>query len=310
MPSMKDLLRQKLFSERRREVEGKEEMDYYIFDQVPVEARNKFCYVVQDTFEILARAELIFYEWNRSRVHNLLRDVVLRKYGFGQLPGGNLFGYIHQCGVDELLDFLELFLTVAINCVDHPDNYTAVVNAQDRINHIFKEHKLGYEMVNGQVVRVDSLYLHQEVVKEAITLLHAEGFDGPLGEFQKAIELYDKGERFFAEAITNANKAFESTMKAICEKHGIPYDPDRDTAKMLISKMYEHGFLMPYLQQFSDHFRLMMESGLPTVRSREGAHGAGLDPKEVSRSITRFALHLAGTFIVFLIQRHREKISS
>lgn len=310
MPSMKDLLRRKLFSERRREVEGKEDMDYYVFDEVPVEARNKFCYVIQDTLAVFARRDGWDQTgWDLCETHDLVQGVILRKYGFDELPGDNLFGYIQQCPVDQLLDFLELFLVVVLDSMDDCDESAAVVDAQDRINDIFKEHKLGYEMVNCQVIRVDSLYLHREVVKEAITLLHAEGFDGPLGEFQKAIELYDKGDRFFAEAITNANKAFESTMKAICEKHGIPYDPDRDAAKVLISRMYEHDFLMPYLQQFSDHFRLMMESGLPTVRSREGAHGAGLDPKQVGRSITRFALHLAGTFIVFLIQRHQEKLS-
>lgn len=308
MPSMKDLLRRKLFSERRREVEEKEEMDYYVFDEVPVEARNKFYYVVKDTLQVFASGDLMAISWDFSEVPTLLRGFILRKYGLGKLPGDNLFGYIRQCPVDQLLDFLEVFLMVALDRADDIDESDAVADAQDRINDILKEHKLGYEMVNGQVVRVDSLYLHREVIKEAITLLHAEGFDGPLAEFQKAIELYDKGERFFAEAITNANKAFESTMKAICEKHGIPYDPDRDAAKVLIGKMYEHDFLMSYLQQFSDHFRLMMESGLPTVRSREGAHGAGLDPKEVSRSIARFALHLAGTFIVFLIQRHQEKM--
>jgi len=308
---MKDLLRRKLFSERRRESEGKEEMDYYVFDDVPFDARNKFCYVVQDTLGVFARQDLLGPGgWSVCSTHNLLREFILRKYGFGELPGDNLFGYIHECGVDKLLDLLEIFLMVTLNRADDADESAAVADAHDRINDIFKEHKLGYEMVDCQAIRVDSLYLHREVVKEAITLLHAEGFDGPLGEFQKAIELYDKGEKFFAEAITNANSAFESTMKAICEKHGILYDPDRDTAKALISKMYEHGFLMPYLQQFSDHLRLMMESGLPTVRSREGAHGAGLDPKQVDRSITRFALHLAGTFIVFLIQRHQEKMSS
>lgn len=52
-------------------------------------------------------------------------------------------------------------------------------------------------------------------------------------------------------------------------------------------------------EQFS-HFRALLESGVPTVRSKEGGHGQGPEIKNVSEAIVSYALHLTATNIVFL----------
>jgi hypothetical protein len=50
-------------------------------------------------------------------------------------------------------------------------------------------------------------------VKPALSLLHDAGFDGPADEFMKGFEHYRHGRN--KEAVAEALKAFESTMKAI-----------------------------------------------------------------------------------------------
>lgn len=49
-----------------------------------------------------------------------------------------------------------------------------------------------------------------------------------------------------------------------------------------------------------------MFQGLPKLRNNESAHGQGIDPKEVNQSYAELALNLAGSFIVFLINRYKE----
>jgi hypothetical protein len=49
-----------------------------------------------------------------------------------------------------------------------------------------------------------------------------------------------------------------------------------------------------------------MFQGLPKLRNNESAHGQGIDSKEVNQSYAELALNLAGSFIVFLINRYQE----
>lgn len=321
MEILDELLERKLYSDGRKEIEESGKKDYYIYDEFPGEFRNKLVYLVEDTLQPWVesmRRSLRGISHRKlsaadTKPHRVTEDLILRKYGYDNLPGDTLADYIHQADTDHLLDLIELFFAASEQSIDRTrstaaEKDEAIKNAKERLNTILEEHRIGYEFVEGQMIRKDSEYLHREVVKEAINLMYVEGFDGALAEFTRAIELSrEEKKESWADALTNANKAFESTMKAICDKHRIPYQKDKDTAKDLIQKMYDSGFLMPYLQNFTDQLRIMMTSGLPTIRSREGAHGHGLKPKDIQRSYVQFALHLAGTFIVFLIQRHQEE---
>lgn len=74
-------------------------------------------------------------------------------------------------------------------------------------------------------------------------LLYAEGFDGAEEEFRKALEYRRKGDN--KNAILEAGKSFESTMKTICDKMGYTYDKAKDTAKSLISILEKNNFIHP-----------------------------------------------------------------
>ena len=88
----------------------------------------------------------------------------------------------------------------------------------------FRENAVGYQYENCQIIRVDSQVLHADVVKPALTLLSGKGFQGPNDEFMSAHEHFRHGR--IEEAITDACKAFESTMKAICAARKWTYDPN------------------------------------------------------------------------------------
>jgi hypothetical protein len=94
-------------------------------------------------------------------------------------------------------------------------------DAIHELNYRFREHGVGYQFEGGEIVRVDSQYIHAEAVKPAISLLNTAGFEGASEAFLEAHGHYRKGE--YADAIADALKPFEITIKAICDSRGWRY---------------------------------------------------------------------------------------
>jgi hypothetical protein len=67
-------------------------------------------------------------------------------------------------------------------------------------------------------VRADSKYVHTELVKPAISLINTAKLERASEAFLDAHEHYRKGK--YADAMSDALRAFESTMKAICDENG------------------------------------------------------------------------------------------
>ena len=216
--------------------------------------------------------------------------------------------FLLNANTNEALDIIELSFRCIRGLSQHMDQSAlqaftsqSAEDAIDELNYRFREHGVGYQFVEGEIVRVDSQYIHAEVVKPAVSLLNTVGFGGASDEFLKAHEHYRRGRH--GEAMTEALKAFESTMKAICDANGWQY---RETAaaKDMIKVMFDNHLLPTYM---TDHFaglRKTLEAGLPTVRNKNSGHGQGLFAKKVPDYFAGYALHLAATNIVFLVEAH------
>lgn len=136
----------------------------------------------------------------------------------------------------------------------------------------------------------------------ALLLLHDEEFRGAEEEFLNAHKHYRDGRQ--KEAIADALKAFESTLKTICDRRSWSYDP-KATAKPLLDVVLQNGLVPPELEPQFSGLRAALESGLPMIRNRKGGHGQGQEPVTVPPHIVAFALHLAAANIVFLVEAHR-----
>ena len=120
----------------------------------------------------------------------------------------------------------------------------------------------------------------------------------------QAHEHYRKGNN--TEAIANAQYAFESTMKAICDRRGWSYGTARATAKTLLDVVFNNNLIPTQMQSHFTALRSTLESGLPTIRNQpgQGGHGQGSDVVEVPDYLAAYCLHLAATNIVLLIEAH------
>ena len=174
--------------------------------------------------------------------------------------------------------------------------------AIEELNQRFLENDLGYQYRNGRIIRVDSEYTHSEIVRPALQLLNELGFEPALDEFLKGHEDYRRGR--YEDAINEALKAFESTMKIICENRGWTVAPNV-TASKLIKTCFDHQLIPAALQRHLTGLRTTLESGLPMVRNQFSAHGNGVETIEVPDYLAQYALNLAASNIVLLINAYR-----
>ena len=167
------------------------------------------------------------------------------------------------------------------------------------LNSRFKEHGVGYCFANGEIIRIDSQYLHSEAVKPALDLLDRKRYAGAQEEFLRAHKHYRSGES--KEAISECLKAFESTMKSICKKRGWRYD-EKAGASKLIGICFDNGLVPAYWRSHFDALRSTLESGVPTARNRLSGHGQGEIPTAVPAHIVGYVLHMTAAAIVFLAE--------
>lgn len=205
-----------------------------------------------------------------------------------------IYHWLMKCPVIDFLRTIDLFIRIKKNETQQEPN-ERLRNTINDINDLFKLDKIGYEIVNERIIRKDSEFLQEQVIKNTITLLHTNDFKGPHEEFQKALDHYMKKE--YKDTIQEANNSFESTMKSVLTKLNVDFKPD-GTAELLLDLLIKKEVMYTYTKP--------LFQGLPKLRNNQSGHGQGIDPKEVNQSYAELALNLAGTFIVFLITRYQE----
>lgn len=287
---------------QKEEIEKK---DYFDYDKIPQETRQKISFVIKENGYIIGNRFDIFPE-RRDDLSNLRYQICKHK----GIPNINdeisdrdsINSWLIRCSTIDFLRSIEIFLNIRQND-NTQGSFDRLQQATQEINDIFDIDRIGYEIIESKIIRRDSKYLHKEAIKQTISLLQSHSFKGPLEEFDKALSNYL--EKDYKGAISEANKAYESTMKSILTKLGVVYNPS-DTASALIKKFYDNDLIFSHTESFTNNLNEILK-GLPTIRNRQGGHGQGLDPQEVDKSYAEFALHLCGSFIVFLISRYEEK---
>ena len=121
--------------------------------------------------------------------------------------------------------------------------------------------------------------------------------NGANDEFLSAHEHY-RHQRY-KECLNDCLKSFESLMKAIHKKHSWQFN-DTDTAKKLINSCLANNLVPEYLQNQFSSIRILLESGIPTIRNKEGGHGQGAEITKVPEYLASYTLHLTATNLLFL----------
>jgi hypothetical protein len=306
-----------LYSKRQKKLRG-EVPDIYTYDQVPEALRVQVIHIWNDTLDHIDNQQLVVERANVNGGYGFIVETLCHEYGVIKLPPSRenhypppsfqkeLTAFLREeTDPERVLDAIELSFFV-IDTMTRRYDYLRRRNSSeladkaiDELNHRFKEHGLGFQFINGKIIRIDSELIHAEIVKPALALLHNKDFSGVEEEFLKAHEHYRYGNN--GEALNECLKAFESTMKVICNKRQWVYDP-RATSKDLIKVCLEKELIPTFWQQQFTALRSLLESGIPTGRNRLSGHGQGSTPREVPDYLVAYMLHMTASAIVFLVE--------
>lgn len=311
------------FAKRKALQLSKGEPDVYIYDKASTHFRYQICLAI---IEGMGN----FSVYNGSGMGNVpcannawdIVDTVCRKEiesymvaaskKFQDNIAQRFLDYVSTTvDIDDLLSAVEVVCIILDGIKD--DDYgnsvrsrNAKVKASDALEEIngrFEQNSIGYRFENGNIIRIDSKLIHSEIVKPALLLLTAPIFSKANEDFMTAHRHYRSGE--YKDAVTSANRSFESTLKAICDNENWIYNKG-DRASELITKVRSNGLFSHDFDKSFDGYVAMLKSGLPALRNDVGAHGESLASPAVTLQIARFAINMTATNILFVADSYMQ----
>lgn len=296
-----------LFSKRRMRL-TKPQSDILEYDDFPQTLRTQIVHIWR---EALGRPS---YDWAFTvEIQRLMVDILRKERGVFNLidrdeePWNELtYYFMGEKTVDYVLDVVE----VVFRSIDKftrqyqymgRQNFDAIADgAIEELNERFKEHSVGYYFADGQIVRMDTAYAHEELTKPALAILRRKGFSNAQAEFLSAHEHFRFGKN--SEVLIDCYKAFESTMKIIIHGRGWKFDPN-DSAATLVRICFEQKLIPDYFQSHFSGLRSILESAIPTPRNKQAGHGAGAGPaRVVPNELASYVLNLTAATILFLTE--------
>jgi hypothetical protein len=297
-----------IYSKRQKRLMG-EVSDIYQYEDIPTPLRVQIIHIISDALGEQENQETL-------NMYRFIHDTLCREYGKFSLVHKislRLIDHIDDVrefilqteNINQVLDVVELsFKVIDIlyrkeETIDLTEPQITPDDAIEELNYRFREHGVGYQYESGEIIKVDSQIIHAEAVKPALHLLSDSRFQGANEEFLKAHEHYRHGR--YKECLNECLKAFESTMKTICDIQCWSYQPT-DTAKNLINVCLQNNLIPTYLQNQFTSLKSSLESGVPTVRNKNAGHGQGSQPLTVPQYFAAYQLHITASTILFLLE--------
>ena len=288
-----------LYSDRNK---PKNVDEVIIFDELPRKLRVQFNFILKDI--------LYDHDSNYERIHEML----CRKYGELSLSSKHSLGHFDKLALEEALtkddynfnlvfDMMELAIKYRIDQSKNDGFYDEEIeyinDFQKSINICFKESSVGYEMVNGQIIKKDSEVTFTEIIEPTITLTYNELFENVNMDFVNAIKEYQTGDN--KDCIVKLLKAFESTLKIICNEKGWEYN-ETDRCSKLIDICFDNNLVPRDMKSEFTSLNSLLKSGILPIRNNFAGHGEGGEERVVEDYLARFAINITGSCILFVIE--------
>ena len=288
-----------LYSDRNK---PKHVDEVIIFDELPRKLRVQFKFIMDDLLK-----DIIF---SYNEIHKMLCE----KYGELSLSSKHQLGVKDKETLTEVLiredyDFELIFdlmeLSIRYKIKDMSGNYfdedinRYIVKIQKLINQRFKESSVGYEMINGQIIRKDSEITFTEIIRPTINLTYNELFENVNIDFVNAIKEYQTGDN--KDCIVKLLRAFESTLKIICDENGWEYNETERCSK-LINICFDNDLVPQEMKSEFTSLNSLLQSAIPPVRNNYAGHGEGGEERVVEDYLARYAINVTGSCILFVIE--------
>lgn len=289
-----------LYSRRKRLAE-KQGDDIYKYHRMSSKLRNQILFILE--------------EWDRklhsSGVRIAKTTVEMMRQELGETSLSNdypshdaeeLRQWFGECAsIEHLLDAIEIAVKIvrysASQSYGNAEQYYE--DGVSEMNARMLEDGFGFQIENGQAIQISSTFVHKEVTIPALGLLSSADYKSAEDEFRQAYSEFNLGN--FDDCIHDCCNAFESVLKIILTNKGWSFDPN-DPARKLLAVAFDNALIPSYMQTEFTGLRTILESGVPTVRNKDGGHGAGVNPRNIPKHIAAFQLHQTAAAIVLLVE--------
>lgn len=305
-----------LFSERQRLAQTGGPLDVYSYDTAPLVLRVQISQIATAALGPAVQASMNRYEGmikaSSFSVWRELRQLLCREYGKHYLsadlddPQEDTLQFLESVATpSQVFDIIEL----VCNCIQI---YSAKLDKYQRkdaritqepedaiaeINTRLRRAGIGYQFVEGRLVRVDSQIGHAEIIVPTLNLLASSELRTVDQEFRDAFQHYRHGEN--DDAIQSCGKAFETLLKVVLDKKQVPH-PANATAKALLDLVLGTGILPEAIDGTLGSLRAMLEQTVPTLRNRLGGHGQGAQMRTVPDYIASFTIQSTASAILLI----------
>ncbi|WP_419769556.1 MAG: STM4504/CBY_0614 family protein [Candidatus Marinarcus sp.] len=295
-----------IFSKRQKKLDN-DTVDVYEYESIPSNLKVQAIHIFREVIDT--------EHYSKDNIYLEIHKVLCKEYGvftlkeYAQNNEEAIFDFLlktndYQKALDIIELFYRYFYLVLKEKYKHHDTHSRMINdAIIELNERFKENAIGYSFESGEAIKIDSKFIHSEVVKPTLKILNNSLYKGANEEFLKAHEHYRH--KRYKECLNECLKSFESTMKTICDKHNWTYNQN-DTSKKLIKICFDNNLIPTYLQTQFSSLQQLFESGVPTIRNKNSGHGQGVQPIQVTAEITSYMLHLTATNLLFLAEHEQQ----
>ncbi len=295
-----------IFSKRQKKLDN-DTVDVYEYESIPSNLKVQAIHIFREVIDT--------EHYSKDNIYLEIHKILCKEYGvftlkeYAQNNEEAIFDFLlNTKDYQKALDIIELFyryfyLVLKEKYKDHVTYSKMIDDAIIELNERFKENAIGYSFESAEAIKVDSKFIHSEVVKPTLKILNNSLYKGANEEFLKAHEHYRH--KRYKECLNECLKSFESTMKTICDKHNWTYNQN-DTSKKLIKICFDNNLIPTYLQTQFSSLQQLFESGVPTIRNKNSGHGQGVQPIQVTAEITSYMLHLTATNLLFLAEHEQQ----
>jgi AbiJ N-terminal domain 4 len=302
-----------LFSKRRQKTRP-EAPDAHEYGQIPGRLRVQIAHILRDLF-----GHKVTYDLNCCvEAFGEIEQTLCAEYGLCILPTKPMDltttpdvrvidFLLHEEDQEKVLDLVEVSFRLLTRLRLSPEWQSRVPQekfdkAVTELNGRFREYGIDYQYENGEIVRIESQFIHAEVVKPVLALLSSEEYAEANAEFRKALEHYRKGET--RECLNECLRTFESTMRVICTKRKWAFR-SKDTAKELMDVCLKNGLTPPLIRSHIRGVRATLARGIPTIRNRVPGHGQEVQLMDVPPHYAGYMLHLTAATIQFFVESEK-----
>lgn len=305
---------QDLFSKRQRIIEGNVP-DIYTYEHLPERLKIQIIYLFERMLNFIK------YDDRKEEFYKFVAEILREERGVFSLAEGKVrveYGwqwsfyeevknyFLMEKDAYQSLDVVELFFKLTRKPMYSNSNISKwekhFLYIANELNARFREHGLGYSFENDRIVRIDNEFIHYEVIKPALVLVHDPLYYSAEEEYLRAHDKYKRGE--FKECLVDCLKSFESTMKIIAHNRNWSYK-ETDNASKLIECLMAHELLPKYLQTHFNALQSCLQSSIPTVRNKAGGHGQGAIAKPTPAYLARYLLAETAAAIRLMIEAER-----